>query len=300
MNDPVPRNLISEISDMITQRIGITYPHTRWEDLMRRILTVVRELEFSNVESFHRWFTSVTLTRNEIEILSGYFTVGETYFFRDQRGFELLEGVILPALIHARLGKQQQLKIWSAGCSTGEEPYSLAILLSRMINLADWDVTILGTDINPMSLEKASQGVYTSWSFRGGSPEIQQQYFRETLAGHFEIIPRIKDMVTFSTLNLMDNLYPSMMNNTWDVDVILCRNVLMYFSPACAKKVAHKFFQTLVNGGCLLVSPVEVSKDVFQGFAERHSPKGTLYQKVHTQSAHQGGDTIFDGLNYQI
>lgn len=122
------------------------------------------------MESCLQKLASSLLTRNQVKILAGHLTVRETYFFRDKIHFEALRGYLLPGLIDARRKSNRCLRIWSAGCATGEEPYSIAILLSKMIpDIEDWDITILATDINPIFLQKASEGLYSEWSLRSVS-----------------------------------------------------------------------------------------------------------------------------------
>ena len=187
-------------------------------------------------------------TRRQIEILANHLTVGETYFFRDKELFKTLEKPVLSKLIQSRHRSGRHLRVWSAGCSTGEEPYSVAILLSKMIpDLRDWNITILATDISPLALQKAAGAVYGHWSFRDVQPEIQNGFFNQREDGHFELLPRIREMVTFSYLNLVEDTYPSLFNNTNAMDIIFCRNVLMYFVPELAGKVARNFHRSLVT-----------------------------------------------------
>ena len=191
-----------------------------------------RALGLRDAEAYVQWLLSSPLTRREIETLASHLTVGETYFFREKRSFDILEEQVLPELIRLHRGDGMRLRIWSAGCCTGEEPYSVAMLLDRMIpDLADWNVTILATDINPRFLEIASAGVYGEWSFRAIPPGIRERYFSPLPGGRMQIAQRIRRMVTFSFLNLAEDVYPSLVNNTNAMDVVLCRNVLMYFTP---------------------------------------------------------------------
>ena len=244
-----------------------------------------REFGFKDVESCIQWLVSSPLTENQIEILASHLTVGETYFFREKRSFEILEKHILPELICSRRGREQRLRIWSAGCCTGEEPYSLAILLCKIIpDLKDWNVTILGTDINPRFLQKASEGVYREWSFRDTQPEIKERNFKMTKDGRFEILPHIKKMVTFSHLNLAEYAYPSFLNNTIAMDVIFCRNVLMYFAPELTKKVIQGLYLSLVDGGWLVVAPSESFHVLNSQFVTVNFPGATFYKKDSKRS----------------
>ena len=240
----------------------------------------MREFGFRDMESCVRWLLSAPLTRNQIEILASHLTVGETYFFRDKKCFQILEEHILPELIQSQRGKERSLRIWSAGCSTGEEAYSIAILLSRMVtDMKYWNITILATDINPRFLGKAAEGVYTEWSFRDVPPRIRERYFTKRRDGCFEILTDIKKVVTFSYHNLVEDAYPSLLNNTNAMDIIFCRNVLMYFSAERAEEVIRNLRHCLVDGGWLIVSPVEASHLLLSQFRAVSFEGATFYKK---------------------
>src|SRR5690606_353563 len=125
-----------------------------------------------------------------IEILARHLTIGETYFFRDQRHLEVLEEYVFPKLLRSCLADQRPLRIWSAGCCTGEEPYSIAMLLDRIIPQGgQWNATILASDINRSFLQKAAEGVYGEWSFRDTPAWARKQYFKRRKDGRFELLP---------------------------------------------------------------------------------------------------------------
>jgi chemotaxis protein methyltransferase CheR len=272
--------LLSEISRLLADHTGLHFPAERWPDLERGIRSAAPSFGCEDGESCARFLLSSPLTRRQIEILAGELTVGETYFFREKQSLEVLSDRILPELVRVRRGTDRRLRIWSAGCCTGEEPYSIAILLDRFLpELRDWQVTILGTDLNPLFLNKASKGIYSEWSFRDAPPWLKENYFKPAGVKHFEIAPRIRERVTFSYLNLGEEVYPSLATNTNAMDLILCRNVLMYFSPERTKKVTHRFHQSLVTGGWLLVSPTETSCELFGEFSSVQFQRTTFYQK---------------------
>ena len=238
---------------------------------------------FDRVEEFIEWLLSLSPTQNQIEILASHLTVGETYFFRERRAFEILEQSLLPGLIAARRKTEKRLRFWSAGCSTGEEPYSLAILLDKLIpDLKDWNVTILATDINTGALRKAEEGIYSDWSFRDNPPWFKEHYFEKVDGNHHRLLPRIRKMVTFSYLNLSEDHYPALQNNTNAMDFIFCRNVLMYFAPGQIGLTVERFHRSLLDGGCLIVSPVETALLTHSPFVTVRFQDSTFYKKdVH-------------------
>ena len=280
MHNRISDILLSRLSEFVTTQMGLHFPRDRWRDLERGIVSASGEFRFNNAESCIESLVSSPLTKNQIETLASHLTVGETYFFREKKSLDALESRILPELIRLRSGKEKRLRIWSAGCCTGEEPYSIAILLQKLIpNLKHWNITLLATDINPKFLRKAYEGVYHEWSFREAPEWVKEHYFKKVRNDRYEILPSIKNMVKFSYLNLVDDIYPSLLSNTNAMDIIFCRNVLMYFTNEQVKKCAQKFYHSLVNGGWFLVSPSETSQTVFQQFKTANFPDAFYYMK---------------------
>lgn len=281
MRSTLPHPLLSELSEFLAARTGLYFPQERWGDLERGIAAAARDFELADAESCAHRILSTPTTRNAIEILARHLTVGETYFFREKKSFEALEEHILPELLRARGGAERRLRIWSAGCCTGEEPYSIAMLIDRFIpNHREWNITILASDINPGSLRKAARGVYGEWSFRDTPDWIRERYFKKMQDGRFEIHPHIRKMVTFSYLNLADDVYPALSSNTNAMDIIFCRNVLMYFNAERVRDVARNLYRSLIDGGWLIVSPAETSSSLFPQFKAITFPGAILYRKA--------------------
>lgn len=280
MRTTFPDSLSSGLSELVAARTGLNFPPERWGDLERGITAAARDFSFPDGESCARWLLSAPLTRRTNEVLASHLSVGETYFFREKPSLETLGAQVLPQLLQAR-SPERRLRVWSAGCSTGEEAYTIAIMLDRLIpDLQAWNITILATDFNPKVLRKAMQGVYGEWSFRDVPSWLRERYFTMGKDGHFEILPRIRKMVTFSYLNFADDVYPSLSNNTGAMDIIFCRNVLMYFTAQRAKQVIGNFYRALVDGGWLIVSPAEASNALFSPFAPVEFPGAVLYRKT--------------------
>lgn len=272
-------SLFSELNDLIATRMGLSFPSGRESDLERGVCSAAREFGYRDVEMCIRWLLSSRLTRSQIETLAIHLTVGETYFFRENKAFEALEQIILPESIQ-RSKKSRQLRIWSAGCASGEEPYSIAMLLSQTLpDLGDWNITILATDVNHRALNKAHIGIYNRWSFRDCPQRVKQKYFERTEDGDFEICPDIKRMVTFGYHNLAEDPYPSLLNNTNAMDIIFCRNVLMYFVPDKQATAIQNFYLCLTDGGWLIVSPSECSHALYPQFVAVPDGNVPLYRK---------------------
>ena len=200
-------------------------------------------------------------------------------FFRESVSLDALKNVILPPLIAERSKGKKVIRLWSAGCCSGEEAYTLAIMLYELLpDIASWDITIIGTDLNRNFIQKAIKGRYTQWSFRTTPIDMLNRYFKKTGAA-FEVIPEIKKMVSFSYLNLIDDKYPSPSTNTEAMDIILCRNVLMYFSEEQRANVIHRFTKSLKHNGWFITSPVEVSNEVIPRLTRVIIGEAILYCK---------------------
>jgi chemotaxis protein methyltransferase CheR len=259
MTAQISEQLLSLLSRTVESILGLHFPRDRRQDLSRAVTKCAPTLGFDDPLSCVRWLLDFPLNEERIEALAECLTVGETHFFRDRKLFRALEERVLPDLIADRRLDGMKLKIWSAGCATGEEPYSIAMLLDRILpDLSLWDLTILGTDVNRSFLRKAEEGLYSQWSFREVPPEIEQTYFRKN-GNLSEIAPSIKGMVEFSHLNLAKDVFPDSFAAGSTIDLVFCRNVLMYFTPDRQRRLIEKFFRRLPEGGRLVVSPAEIS-----------------------------------------
>jgi chemotaxis protein methyltransferase CheR len=280
MHRTLPDSLLEPLSHLLAECMGLGFPEERWGDLERGIAAAAPLFAAPDARACAQRLLSAPLTHCEIERLASCLTVGETYFFREPRSFEVFERHILPELLHSR-EHARRLRLWSAGCCTGEEPYSIAMLLDRLIpDLGAWNTTLRATDINPEFLRKAARGVYGEWSFRGTPDWVRARWFRRTRAGRYTLDEGIRRRVNFSILNLADDSYPSLTSNTNAMDVIFCRNVLMYFTAERARKVIENFHRALVDGGWLIVSPTETSASLFSGFTAVEFPGAVLYRKL--------------------
>jgi chemotaxis protein methyltransferase CheR len=277
----LPRPLLSQLSELLAARMGLHFPTRCWGDLARGVAAAASSFGMPDADSCARWLLSTALTRGQIETLANHLTVGETYFFRDECSFEALEHHVLPPLMRECEQANRPLRIWSAGCCTGEEPYSIAMLLDRLTAPSKaWNAHILATDINPTFLRKAAEGTYAEWSFRATPAWVRERYFVQGWKSRFEMQRAIRDRVAFAYLNLADDVYPSPTNGTSEIDVIFCRNVLMYFTPQQAEKIVENFRRSLVSGGWLVVSPAETSNNLFSRFSAVGFSGATFYRKL--------------------
>jgi chemotaxis protein methyltransferase CheR len=286
MTTRISAKFLAQLEQFVARRLGLHFPKERHRNLARGVAIAAKELAFEDPASFVEMLLASPATDDQLDILTSALTVGETYFFREKRIFEILEQHLLPQWITTRRATSRALRIWSAGCCTGEEAYSVAILIRKMIpDLASWRITILATDINRRFLEKASAGTYSEWSFRGTPGWVKERYFKRKRDGRYELDPEIREMVKFTQLNLAENGYPSAINLTTGMDLILCRNVLMYFIPWQVNKVLDSFYRCLLDEGWLIVSPTEISYLQALPFSLVKFPGAMLHQKQRAQGA---------------
>jgi chemotaxis protein methyltransferase CheR len=278
--------LLAKLSKYISENLGLYFPKKRWNDLRDKFQLACLEFGFSDAETCINWLMSAPLTQEQAETLSFYLTIGETSFYRNKNIYNELERHVLPELIDSRRKTGKYIRIWSAGCSSGEEPYSIAILLYKMIpDFNDWNIFILATDINTRVLKKAKEGIYKKWSFRGTPEWVKDGYFSKTIESSYEIKPYIKKMVSFSYHNLAKDPYPSLLNNTTAMDIIFCRNVIMYFRPHLVNNVIKRFYRSLLNRGWLLVSGSEGQFVHMSRFVTVNFPDSIFYRKDLLKSA---------------
>jgi chemotaxis protein methyltransferase CheR len=277
--EATPDALWQRVSEFFAQATGLHFPAERQPDLRRGLTAAAAEFGFADGASCADWLLSTPLTRPQLHALVSHLTVGETYFFREPKAFDALRRRILPELLRGRRGREQRLRLWSAACSTGEEAYSLAILVHQLLpDWRDWEVTILATDINERSLQKAVAGVYGEWSFRESSREFKERYFTRGSGGRFTVAPEIRECVQFAHMNLaQEDFSPTI--NTGGMDVIFCRNVLIYFTAAHISKLVENLRRSLVDEGWLVVSPSECSQTLFSQFVAVNFPGSILYRK---------------------
>lgn len=280
MSDHVPQSLLAEFNELIEKSMALSCHGDRLADLEQKLIAAATEFGFASPEKFVHWLQTANLTSTQQEILAGHLTVSETYFWREPRLFDALIANIIPDLVRSRKDMGKNLRIWSAGCSTGEEAYSLAVAIRHSLpSLHEWNITILATDLNARSLQKATRGVYSEWSFRNTPEWFRTRYFKTLAKGKFEIIPEIKKMVRFAHLNLAVDEFPSPYNDTHAMDIILCRNVLMYFSPERINEITTRFFRALAEDGYFVISASEHSINMSSGFVPCNILEAIVYRK---------------------
>jgi chemotaxis protein methyltransferase CheR len=268
---------LAELSGRIATEFGLHYPRERWLHLEREISAAAVEAGFSaGQQKYLDKLLSRNIDSGQQEALIRRLTVAETYFFREPASLNAFAELSFPQMATDTKAEPRSKKIWSAGCASGEEPYSIAMLLHK---LRRFDFEILATDLNAHSLRKALAGVYTDWSFRGTPSWVKQTHFRSAANNTWQLTAEIRKMVTFAHMNLLDDSARPSVDPAPLFDVIFCRNVLMYFTPHAIARVVARFHQWLAPGGWLIVGVTETSQHLFPEFEPIHLRNTTLYRK---------------------
>lgn len=260
----------ADLADLVARRTGLVFAPHRCESLEQAVRHVMKQQGLTLAELERRLATG-TLSWDP---LIAQMTVGETYFFRDSQHFDFIGARLLPELMERR-GSSYRPRLWSAGCATGEEAYSLAIALEEYGKLEG--AFVLGTDLSQAALSRARAGRYTKWSLRGLDPRLLAKYFRRVNA-EVVLAPNIRDSVSFEELNLAGFAYPSPITSTFSMDLVLCRNVLIYFGPSTIASVAQRFFESLAPGGYLITGPSDPLL-TGAGFEIAQTAHGTQYRR---------------------
>ncbi len=265
---------LEDIRALIQERSGIQFDTSRGRFFSTRVLD---HIQAKGLASGSDLIPLLTASNIEYEALLQRLLTHETSFFRYPAAFKGLEKRVLPEVYSKRIWVgPRALRIWSAGCSTGEEAYSIAISVAGKSSFAaGWVVEILGTDISRQAIARASQGVYSPRSMANLTPEQIETYFNP-LGEQFEVKPSIRNRVSFVVMNLVQCPYLGRM------DCIFCMNVLIYFSEARREQLIRSFYDSLEPGGYLLLGhseslgniPVKFEKIVFEDFLLYRKPSG--------------------------
>jgi chemotaxis protein methyltransferase CheR len=266
------------IRDVIYQVAGIFHPDNKLRLLQDRCSRRMKELKTASLHEYLECLTIKPIRQVELVALLNEITIGETCFFRNQPQLDALRQIVIPKIVASPANlPDRRLRIWSAGCSTGEEPYTLGMIMLEEANrlLRDWTVEILATDLNENSLAHAKNAVYGTYSTRHLTPQYAQKYFTP-VGDQLQLKPVVRGTVNFSRLNLNDDGRMIFMKN---LDIIFCCNVLIYFDLASKRRVIEHFFKNLRPYGYLFLSHSESLYGVNNSFRLIHFPGSTAYIK---------------------
>ncbi len=265
------------MAKIIYDRSGIHFPDTKKYIIESRLSHRISDLEMEDFDQYISYLTMGPYQSEEFQEMFNRITINETSFFRNDAQLNVFESQILPDLLEARASKKR-LRIWSAACSTGEEPFTIAMLLHRTlgVRLSDWRIEILGTDISEKALAVAQSGKYNSYAVRTTPSLMKDRYFKAD-GRDFILNDTIRSMVNFEQHNLKDTM-AARRHGTWDV--IFCRNVLIYFDDNMKAGVLDMFNKQLAPDGTLFIGHSERIKGLTDHFTQLQIPQGFCYQKT--------------------
>jgi chemotaxis protein methyltransferase CheR len=283
LNGPPDPDLV-RIRDLVYQTAGIFHPDNKLRLLLDRCGRRMKELKSPSLHDYLECLTTKPSRQAELVALLNEITIGETCFFRNQPQLDAFRQVVIPKVLEAKAKfPLRRLRIWSAGCSTGEEPYTLSMLLLEEAQgrLKDWSIEILATDLNEHSLEHAKNAIYGTYSTRHLTPHYRQKYFVPAVE-QLQVQPGVRSSVTFSRLNLSDDGRMTFMKS---LDVVFCCNVLIYFDLVSKRRVIQHFYNNLLPHGYLFMGHSESLYGVSEEFRLVHLPGATAYIKGERTAA---------------
>ncbi|MFD0986582.1 CheR family methyltransferase [Methyloligella solikamskensis] len=266
------------LAHAVKECTGVSLTEDRKELLQSRLKRVLKEYQLDSVPAL-----CGAMARSDGESLKWRLAecvaVQETYFFRDKSVFDCFEDQVLPSLIEARKASRR-LRIWCAGCSTGQEPYSVAMLLADMADrLEGWELEILATDFSEEALLTAGRGVYSQFEVQRGLPVTLLVKDFKRVADGWELAPEIRERVHFRHQNLMHN---SMRHGVFDV--VFCRNVLIYFDETTKRQVLSRLAQQVRADGYLLLGATESVLGLCDGFTSLETPCPGVFRPVSAEN----------------
>ena len=271
----LPTDIFRLIRDYISNYYGIYFDDNSVPIVERRLN---RRLSLHRLKNFREYYRLLLYDKKrdeELQEIIDILTVNETYFFRGDSQLTAFKEEVLPE-IKKKNSAKKRINIWSAPCSTGEEPYTLAMLILEDGGFNGWNINILGSDISKRVLMSARNGIYRSTSFRTTNKYYINKYFEKQTDGSFQISDKVKDLVNFNLLNLVDSYKTALVGT---MDIVFCRNLLIYFGQEAREKVAANIYNVLVNGGYLILGPSESLMSITTRYKLVNLQNDIVYQK---------------------
>ena len=270
---------VFKLRDLIYEETGMYFPDEKKYYFENRFQRRMKVLGVSSFAGYFNYLKNESSRSDELHKLINELAVNETSFFRNQPQFSALQDLVLPELAQSKADiGLKRLKIWSAGCSSGEEAYTIAMILDTMNSdlLKDWHVEVRGTDISKRVIERAREGVYHPYAVRNVPEAYKKKYFDVT-GDDYKVKDCLRKYVRFTHFNLNDDMSMVFMKG---FDIVFCRNVLIYFDIESKKRVIQHFFNSLVVGGYLFIGFSESLFGISDRFKLIHFPGGMVYRKV--------------------
>ncbi|NJB69423.1 chemotaxis protein methyltransferase CheR [Desulfobaculum xiamenense] len=268
-----------QLRDFIYDKCGIYIADNRKYLLENRLRNRLKHLNLKSFGEYYYYLQYDAQRRQELNKLFEVVTTNETSFFRNPPQLKVFQDNVLGEMVDAKRRKgEKRIRIWSAGCSTGEEPYTMAIQLHEVLRseIGQWDIRITANDLSEAVLASARRGEYTEYALRTTPPEIIPRYFEEE-GGKFKVKADLKKLITFGQINLSDRMQLKRVERS---DIVFCRNVIIYFDDAMKKNVISSFYDNLLPGGYLFIGHSESLHNITRAFKPVHHSGAIIYQKV--------------------
>ena len=267
-----------QLRDFIYQQSGIFIAENRKYLVENRLSTRIKDLNLKTFGEYYYYLRFDKKCKEELTKLFEVITTNETSFYRNPPQLKVFQDTVLPATLEAiRKTGSKKLRIWSAGCSTGEEPYTLAIILHEVLKaeLFHWDIKITANDLSEAVLKAARQGRYSEYALRTTPKEIINKYFTKK-ENVYDVAIKLKPLINFAPINLSDRL---MLKRNERSHMIFCRNVIIYFDDEVKKQVMESFYDNLLPGGCMFIGHSESLHNISRTFIPEHHVGTIVYRK---------------------
>jgi chemotaxis protein methyltransferase CheR len=272
------------LRDYVNQQAGLHFEDDSLSSFERRLGERLAELELTTFDEYYKYLRFSGRRDAELDEAIELLTTNETYFNRQEYQLRAFRDELLPRLADTN-STRKRLQIWSAGCSTGEEAYTIAILIHMSGLFRDWEIRIVGSDISKRAVATARRGLYKGSSFRVMPDALRHEYFDETPDG-WEVVEHVRKLCHFGQLNLLDAGKSSIVGR---VDAIFCRNVLIYFDMRSKRRVIDNLYERLVPGGFLLLGHSESLLNLSTAFELVHLKEDLVYRKPRLADRMDGG-----------
>lgn len=267
----------SNLRDFIYEQCGIHIADNRKYLLENRLGNRLKSLNLKNFDEYYNFLRFDGSKARELKKLFEVITTNETSFYRNPPQLRVFQEQVLTEVLADCRKKGKKLRIWSAGCSTGEEPYTISMILHELLGkeISGWDIRITANDLSDRVLESARKGVYNDYTLRTTPKEIAQKYFNME-NGTNTIKPEVKRLVSFGQINLKDKVQIKRLERS---QIVFCRNVIIYFDDEMKKQVINSYYDNLQPGGYLIIGHSESLHNITRAFKPIHHPGAIIYKK---------------------
>jgi len=265
------------LRDFIYAQCGIYIADNRKYLLENRLGNRLKKLNLKNFDEYYNFLRFDVGKANELKKLFEVITTNETSFYRNPPQLQVFQEKVLSEVLKERRANGKSLRIWSAGCSTGEEPYTLSMIIHELLKseVGSWDIRITANDLSERVLESARKGVYNDYTLRTTPEDIAKRYF-DMNSGTNKIKPEVKKLVSFGQINLKDRMQLKRVERS---QIIFCRNVIIYFDDEMKRQVINAFYDNLLPGGYLFIGHSESLHNITRAFKPIHFPGAIIYRK---------------------